>query len=60
MTDMPSTAVNESAKNPNGQSHTMAHCPVRAHDQPSQDLLNTKNVAVSPTSERGYKRFDKC
>lgn len=58
MTDMPSTATNESAKNPNGQSGSMAGCAVRPHDQPSQDLLNTKNVAVSPTSERGHHCYD--
>lgn len=59
MTDSPSTVVNENAKNPNGQKHTMANCDVRPHNQPSQDLLNTKNVAISPTSHRGYTPADK-
>jgi len=58
MTDSPSTVVNESAKNPNGQLHSMANCDVRPHNQPSQDLLTTKNCAISPISTRGYNRAD--
>lgn len=58
MTDHPSTATNESAKNPNGQSGSMAGAAVRPVNQPSMDLMNTKNVAVSPTSETGHRCYD--
>lgn len=54
MTEKPSTAVNEMAKNPNGQKASMSNCDVRPHDQPSQDMLTTKNVAISPTSDKGF------
>ena len=55
----PSTEVNKSAQNPNGQRHSMKDAPVRAVDPPNQDMHSSKNLAVSPTSNIGSSRLDK-
>jgi hypothetical protein len=51
----PSTMVNESAKNPNGQRDTMAACPCDGFTPPNSDMHSTVNKAVDPTSHIGAK-----
>lgn len=53
-----STAINETAKNPNGQRGTMAGAPVGTPGKP-MDLHSSKDIAISPTSTQGYRPFDK-
>lgn len=55
----PSTAVNKSAQDPNGQRKTMSGAPVGKCDPPNAGMHTTKNIAISPTSDLGHRRFDK-
>lgn len=55
----PSTTVNKSAQDPNGQRSTMSGAPVGAFNPPNAGMHTTKNIAISPTSDLGHRRFDK-
>ena len=58
MSDSPSTEINKSAQNPNGQRDTMRGAATGAFNPPNQDLHSSKNISIDPCSTMGYKSFE--
>jgi hypothetical protein len=55
----PDCKVNEMAKNPNGQRHSMQGIgTVGAFTPPNADMHTTKNIKIDPASTFGHRRFD--
>jgi hypothetical protein len=54
MSDSPSTATGDSAKNPEGQKASMAGS-TGCFNPPNQDMHSSKNMQIDPTGSLGCK-----
>jgi len=52
----PSTTVNQNARNPDGQNHTMKGCAVGEFHPTAMDI--DRPMAISPFSEIGAKKYE--